>query len=319
MPLPARRPNVYLVAETLGVFVLLSAASVLLHRAGAPLWLQLPVLLFQGLWFYRFYIVGHEAAHKKLFPHSKKANDFWGCAVLLPLMTPINIYRKIHYFHHGFNRADHHTSALDTFVTRRPLTPLRRAWYYGLWYISIFGGGLFIHSLVSVVLFLAMPVAVSIRISPAFKGWTIRDQGRAILIFALGLGLHLGVYFLGGRDVYLYSLGYPMLVFAWLLSLLVYIFHYDTTTGPQTRYHVRSTRPVPVLSWVLMNFNEHATHHQYPNIPWYELPQKRAPLPAEFHARNQPTGSFLRAVLQQLKGPTIIYAPKHHEAAPRPA
>lgn len=73
-----------------------------------------PLILFQGLWFYRFYIAGHEASHKKLFPHHSNINDFLGGLILLPLMTPINIFRKIHMFHHGFNRKDPHTSALDT-------------------------------------------------------------------------------------------------------------------------------------------------------------------------------------------------------------
>src|SRR5690606_10582827 len=105
---------------------------------------------------------------------------------------------------------------------------------------------------------------------------------------------HAGVYFAFGKDVYLYTLGYPMLSFAWVLSMLVYIFHYDTTTGANVRCNVRSLHRVPVFSWVLMNFNEHATHHQYPNIPWYELPSKRTPLPADFASHNQNTWSFFR-------------------------
>ena len=311
MPLAKKHINTYIIIETLGVFVLLSVASVWLHRLHTPWYLQLPLVIFQGLWFYRFYIVGHEASHKKLFPASKAKNDFWGCAVLLPLMTPINIYRKIHTFHHGHNRRDDHTSALDTFVTKRRPSFLIKAWFYTLWYLSIFFGGLFVHSLVSVVLFLFTPPSLSVRISPAFIGWSGRDQLKAIAIFSIGVGLHLGVYFIGGRDVYLYSLGYAMLAFAWWLSLLVYIFHYDTTKGPDTRCHVRALRYVPVMSWVLMRFNEHATHHQYPNIPWHELAQKRQELPEYYHARNQNTYSFFRAVINQLKGPTIVYRDEH--------
>ena len=305
--IPPRRINQYLVAETLLVFVALSVGGYLAHRAGAPGWAQFAMIMVQGLWFYRFYIVGHEAAHKKLFPQSLAANDFWGCVVLLPLMTPINIYRKIHYFHHGFNRKDDHTSALDTFVSRRRENRFSKIWFFLLWYLMVFFGGLFVHSLVSVVLFLFIPPALTIRISPAFKGWSWRDQGKAIAIFCAGLGLHLGVYFLGGKSAYLYTLGYPTLAFGWWLSLLVYIFHFDTTKGDDVRFHVRSLRRVPVLSWVLMNFNEHATHHQYPNIPWHQLPTRSTPLPEKYHAQNQVTYSFLQAILNQLKGPTIVF------------
>jgi len=111
--------NTWLLIETISLFLLSSAGAVYLHTlnlSAAVTWaLYLPLLLFQGLWFYRFYIVGHEASHKKLFPGKAALNDFWGSVILLPLMVPITIYRKIHYFHHGFNRKDDHTSALDTF------------------------------------------------------------------------------------------------------------------------------------------------------------------------------------------------------------
>ena len=62
-----------------------------------------------------------------------------------------------------------------------------------------------------------------------------------------------------------------------------------------------------MFSWVLMNFNEHATHHQYPHIPWYDLPKKRKALPKEYDARNQNTWSFFKAIINQLKGPNIVY------------
>lgn len=304
------KKNDYLILETIGIFLGISAFSVGCNLYGLSLYLHFPILFFQGLWFYRFYIVGHEASHKKLFVDSLAKNDFWGSVILLPLMTPINVYRKIHYFHHGFNRKDEHTSALDVYTSHRKPNLFIKAYYYGLWYISVFLGGMFIHSFVSVILFLFIPPAVSVKISPAFKGWKWKDQFKAIGLFALGVGFHLGVYFVGGQMVYLYTLGYPMLFFAWILSLFVYVFHYDTTIGDETRYNVRSLKRIPFFSWLLMNFNEHATHHQYPNIPWYELPEKKVPLPEKFHQYNQNTTSFLEAILNQLKGPTIIFIPK---------
>jgi fatty acid desaturase len=309
--------NTKLVAETIGVFLLLSIAAVGISKLPVSkglIWLlYTPVLLFQGLWFYRFYIVGHEASHGKLFRDNKKRNDFWGSVILLPLMVPVTIYRKIHMFHHGFNRKDDHTSALDTFVIKGKASRVRVLYYYAVWYFSVFLGGFFIHSLISVLLFLFVPVSLSSRISPAFNNWTIRDQLQSVLLFALGVLLHVGVYLLLGSNIYLYTLGYPMLAFGWILSMLVYIFHYDTTVGSGVRYNVRSLHRVPVFSWVLMNFNEHATHHQYPNIPWYELPEKRTPLPDQYAAQNQHTWSFFRAIADQLKGPRIVNVPIENE------
>ena len=160
------------------------------------------------------------------------------------------------------------------------------------------------------MLFLFIPPKIAERISPAFKGWTWNDQFKAIALFALGVGFHLSIYFLLGSKTYLFVLGYPILAFAWVLSLLVYIFHYDTTKGDEVRYNVRSVQRVPIISWILMNFNDHATHHQHPTIPWYELPEKRKPLPEEYAAKNQNTWNFFRAIFNQLKGPIITYEQK---------
>ncbi len=309
--LSAMKRNNYLIFETIFIFLFISWIAIYVKNATLTTWwkafIYFPILAFQGLWFYRFYIVGHEASHKKLIPENITTNDFWGTVILLPLLTPINIYRKIHYFHHGFNRKDHHTSALDTFVIKGKYKKLKTIYSYALWYLAVFGGGFFLHSFMSVVLFLFIPPKLSIRISPAFKGWTWEDQIKAIALFLLALSCHIALYYWGGKEIYLTVLGYPLLAFAWWLSLLVYIFHYDTTKGDHVRYNVRSVRHVPIFSWILMNFNEHATHHQFPNIPWYELPSKRKELPLKFDEANQKTNNFFKAILQQLKGPVIVY------------
>ena len=305
--IPIKYINTYLLFETIGIFVFISFVSVYLKTINISWYFHLPLILFQGLWFYRFYIVGHEASHRKLFPGNSLKNDFWGGLILLPIITPINIYRKIHLFHHAFNRKDPHTSALDTYVSKRKANWLIKAYYYILWYISVFMGGFFIHSFVSVVLFLFVPPSLSVKISPAFKGWSMTDQLKAIALFGIGVMFHVGIWLVGGKTVYLYSLGYPMLAFAWLLSLLVYIFHYDTSMGAETRFNVRSLEQIWLFSWVLMNFNQHATHHQYPAIPWHELPRQKIPLPEKYHQRNQTANSLLKAIINQLKGPKIIF------------
>lgn len=306
-----RQKNVYLLSETFGVLMLCFVVGYGFSKLVEwSLFLKIIYglfLLFQGLWFYRLYIVAHEASHRKLFPDQKWVNDFWGSVALIPLMVPVNVYRKIHMFHHGFNRKDPHTSALDTFVVKGRFKKIKHVWFTLIWYVNVFLGGFFIHSLISVLLFLFIPVSWSLKISPAFKGWTIKDQFTAMGLFLMGVGLHLAVYSFFGGQVYAYTLGYPLLSFAWVLSLLVYIFHYDTSMGEETRFHVRSVRHVPFFSWVLMNFNEHATHHQYPNIPWYQLPEKREELPAPFLDRNQNTRNFFKAIFNQLKGPNIIH------------
>ena len=266
------------------------------------------VLLAQGLWLDRIYIVGHEATHRKLFPKNRPANELAGILFLMPLAVPLQVFRKIHVFHHGFNRRDEHTASLDTFVTRKPPTRLKRIFYHALWLVGVFGSGYFWHSLGSIVIFLFLPTRVATRISPAFKNWTERDRAIAWGEFLLGVGFHLTFYFIGGWRFWLVGLALPMLVFAWIWSLLVYIFHYDTSIGKEVRFNVRSLDRNWFFSWLLMNFNEHTTHHAYPNLPWYELPAQKQELPARF-ASNQNVRTVRQAVWQQIKGPRIGYEP----------
>lgn len=306
-----RTVTIALLCESLLGFLLLAVAAVVLDRRGTPAaQVACGVAVFlQGCWLHRLYVVAHEASHGKLWPQRRPLNDALGQLTLLPLMVPLRVHRKIHAFHHAHNRRDHVTSALDTYVIRRQQSSIRRglarAWCHLLWYLAVFAGGFFIHSLVSVVLFLAMPLSIARRISPAFRGWTSRDRLRSLAAFALGLGLHLGVAAGLGARVWALTLGWPLLAFAWVYSLLVYIYHYDTDYGPQVRYHVRGLRRSPLLAWWLLNFNEHATHHRMPQLPWYLLPEHREPLPTA-HVGNQNVHTIGAAILQQFRGPKII-------------
>jgi fatty acid desaturase len=76
--------NSKLIAETISVFLFISLLAVWVQGLALPaVWKGLlygPLLLFQGFWFYRFYIVGHEAAHKKLFADKPAPGMTFGAA-----------------------------------------------------------------------------------------------------------------------------------------------------------------------------------------------------------------------------------------------
>lgn len=261
--------------------------------------------VMQGLLLQRMYIVGHEVAHRKLIPAHLGWNDAAGQLLTLPTLIPIAVYRCVHDFHHGFNRKDTHTSALDVFVTRGEITPLKRAYFNLLWLLGVFAGGFYLHSVASVIVFLCLPARLALRLSPAFRRWGARERRRAWVQFLACVAFHLGFAALFGSRAWVLALGYPMLVFAWVWSLLMYMFHFHTSIGPQARFNTRSVRRDPFWSWLLLNFHEHATHHMYPYIPWYELQERRAELPPAYQTVNERL-PFWRAVWQQWHGPTII-------------
>lgn len=185
------------VVETAGIVVGLVAATVALFEVGSWAWV-LPAVA-QGFWFQRLYVVGHEAAHRKLLPAAPWLNDLIGQAALLPIGVPLRIFRQIHAFHHGCNRLDDDTSALEVFVVPRGAGPLRRALCWVVWYAAVFAGGWFLHSLISIVLFLFLPLPVARKVSPAFRGWRLRDQVASILWFGAAVGAHVAfARWLGG-------------------------------------------------------------------------------------------------------------------------
>jgi fatty acid desaturase len=305
-PSPDQRFSRGLLVQTVGIHLALMAGSLAVWTSEMPgRWAVLAVLVVaQGLWLDRMYITAHEAIHKKLYPSSPRLNDFWGTALLMPVAAPFTIYRRIHYFHHGHNRRDHHTANLDTFVVRGQVSPLRRAYYRAVWIFYVFLGGFFIHSLVSVLLFLVVPTEPATRISPVFKHWPMDKRLRSWGELGLGIGYHAAVVMLFGGAGWAVALGLPLAVFAWVWSLLLYVYHYDTSVGPDVRHNVRSLPRQRFFSWLLLNFNEHATHHDDPTIPWHQLPERRHELPAAYH-QNQKVHSIWQAIWQQRKGPLL--------------
>jgi len=266
------------------------------------------LIIAQGLWMYRLYVIAHEGVHGKLFPRWGLLNDAVATLLLSPLGAPLGIYRKVHHFHHGSNRKDDRHAALDHFHVRAGAGPLTRTYKRAVWLFYVFLGGFFLHSLATIVIFLVIPTRLASRIDPVFARWSPAARLGAWLQFLMALALHLTVALTMGSAAWKVLFGGPLLVFAWVWSLMLYIYHYRTSVGPEVRHNVRALPRQPLLSWLLLNFNEHVTHHADPSIPWYLLPARRVALPARFSA-NQDVGSLWQAIWQQRRGPILCARP----------
>ena len=298
------RKNIIMLMETLGICVVFSMAIFWSYKQQytSLLWV---VIVAQGIWFQRIYCVGHEASHQKLFPKRTKLNDIVGQLFLWIILVPLPIFRKIHRFHHGSNRKNEHTSALDVYIIPKDASRMRRLVPYLLWYAGIALGGWFLHSLISILLFLFLPLQTAQKISPAFRGWKRKDQQLSIACFVFPICIHVIVAHVVGLSIWLHLYLWPLLVFSLVYSLQLYVYHYDTSIGPKTLFHARRLARPKFIGWWLLNLNEHDTHHQRPKIVWYKLPTATKPLPTEF-VENQNTSSFLKGILYQFKGPTIV-------------
>lgn len=301
------RKTLILLVETSAILFGLATCALLalFHLASAAAWPAIIVLaLFQGLWFDRLYTVAHEAVHRKLVPGFPRLNDSIGTLLMLPIVAPFSLFRKIHGFHHGSNRRDRATAALDHFLVPRDSDPSVAAARRRLWFFYVFAGGFFLHTLATILIFLLVPTRRAIALSPVFRAWRPRQRSRAWAEFGAGIALHVTVILALGAQVWLAVLGLPMIVFAWFWSMLLYIYHYRTTVGPEVRHNVRSLPHQPFFSWLLLNFNEHATHHWDTSIPWYVLPDYRRPLPPS-HAGNEDVATLFEAILRQRRGPIV--------------
>jgi fatty acid desaturase len=298
-----KRITIQVIGETWLVFILL---AVLATDLGPPAMrtplntiLYLLVLLSQGLILQRLYYLAHEAVHHKLWPFSARVNDGLAQALLLPHLLPLQIYRQLHLFHHEFNRRDARTNALDVIILPQPVTRLRRVGAYMLWFWKVFLGGFFLSELIVVIAFLFAPAGREQEGSSIFTGWTGGNRQVAWGELLAGLALHAVVALIFGWRVWLFTLGLPFLVFAWVWSLLVMVYHYRTGLGDQVAYNGRSILCGRLAGWLFVNYHEHIPHHVTPATPWYYLPD-------EFVERNQDIHGYPRAILQQLAGPTVI-------------
>ena len=301
--------SVRLVTETVLVFAALLAAALwtYLQAEGLLRWpLLLALAVAQGLWLDRLYVTAHEAIHRKLFPGRPRLNDWTGAALMAPVMAPFTVYRRVHAFHHGVNRRDPESAALDHFRAKAPHSRRAQLYYRAVWLFYVFGAGFFLHSVATVALFLFAPGRWTARIDPVFAYWSWKLRARAGLEFASGFALHAAVVGLWGWGAWAAVLGLPLLVFAWVWSLLLYIYHYAAEVGPDVRRNVRSLPRQPFLSWLLLNFNEHATHHHDPRLPWYLLPEQRVPCPPE--PDGVPVRTLWQAVWRQRRGP-VLWSP----------
>ena len=207
--------------------------------------------------------------------------------------------------HHSSNRKDEQTSALEVYPIPANAPVYRRLLPYLLWYVGIAFGGWFLHSLVSILFFLFLPLRVAQKVSPAFQGWTRRDQIKSIFAFVLPMLVHLAIGWQVGPATWAYFYGLPFVVFAWVYSIQLYVYHYATSIGPKTVFHARRLTDSNLISWWLLNLNSHDTHHRRPKVVWYKLPEAASPLPSEF-SHNQNVNSFSAGILQQFKGPKVI-------------
>jgi len=99
---PSRARALLQVVDTLGPYLGLAGAALVLGRAGAPGWALLPLALVGGLFFVRLFILFHDCCHGSFWA-SRRANAAWGFVFGVLTFTPFRPWRKTHGIHHAHN------------------------------------------------------------------------------------------------------------------------------------------------------------------------------------------------------------------------
>jgi fatty acid desaturase len=166
----------------------------------------------------------------------------------------------------------------------------------GIW--AFLAGGWFLHSLVSVVFFLFLPLQVARRVSPAFHGWRRKDQLNSLVCFTFALAIHLCVFRFLGAHFWALTIGWPLLVF--------YVYHYRSGYGPKIKEHVLSFRSIAFLRWWLLGFSDHVAHHHEPGLSWYLLAERSDSMSQDQSGKR----SVAIGILRQWRGPNIVELPE---------
>ena len=216
---------------------------------GNPL-VWLAVLVLFGSFHARVAILGHEAAHRLLFPN-KRVNDFVGKWLLsYPGFVPFDLYRRSHFAHHkeefGPNEPDlnlYNGYPITRASFRRKLT---RDAYGNSGWKNLKG---LLRSVKA-----AQPVALKI----------VASQAMLLVLCTL----------FGRPELYLLWIGSWMTSWRVLNRLRSIAEHGGMTHSPDRRLTTHSVRQTwPARFWIVpYNTGWHLAHHVDMGVPWRNLP-----------------------------------------------
>jgi fatty acid desaturase len=243
-------------AQILGVI----AVAVAWHRW----WVYVIAFVLMGRAFALLGILGHEAAHRLLFP-TKRVNDLVGRWLLsYPAFSPFDVYRRVHMAHHrdelGPDEPD-----LGLYASY-PVTLASMRRKLGRDAIGV-SGWKNLRPLIKAILSpSARPVALRILLA----------QVVVAAVLTIGGGLAAGVWWL-----------YPVLWLApWMTvwrvlnRLRAIAEHGGMTRSVDRRQTTHVVRQHPLARFWIVPYNTgwHLAHHVDSGIPWRRLPQLHAEL-----------------------------------------
>ncbi|QIZ72790.1 fatty acid desaturase family protein [Oxynema aestuarii] len=246
--------------------------------------------------FLPLYSLLHEAEHN-LFHRHPKINNTFGFLLAAFFPGSFTFLRSCHLGHHRRNRTD--AEMFDLYYPTDNLG-MKRLYFYSL-YLGLF--------------WLAVPVAtIALLIYPKLLQNQLLQDAPSASAMINGLPTH---YLLKIRLECLAVIAIQVSLFFWLdlqlqWYLLLYACYGLNWSSQQYINHAHSPRHVlngahnlkahGLYQGLLLNFNWHLAHHQYPNVPWIYLPQ--------FDDINRDRPGYLTAFIRFWAGPQPCQEPE---------
>lgn len=255
--------------------------------------LILPIILLNNT----FWSLIHEGIHCKLTTYTK-TNDMLSRLLSILYGSPFRALQIAHLLHHKYNRTPYERNEMYNPECVSPLHA-RITFYFRLF------AGVYVQEII-------LPIIVLLPLKTLkdllYKKFPKDSYQRIVIDTFLKKDKNLTetrydflcVIILFISSFYIYGRHWPLLVMlllirALFISFFDYSYHYGTKTD-DVSFAMNFSLP-KWISKLILHFNYHGTHHQYPLIPWHALPQKFESEQGIYEK------SLFSGAARQLKGP----------------
>ncbi|WP_299353437.1 fatty acid desaturase [uncultured Shimia sp.] len=269
---PSTARSSFELAVTLGPFIALWAMA--WYALSISVWLSLALSLCNAAFLLRLFAIQHDCGHSAFFK-SRTAGDWLGRGLGVLTLTPYDVWKRTHSYHHSAagnlehrGMGDIHTLTVEEY---RALSRYQRLMYRLYRHpVVLFGLG------PGYLFFLQNRLPLGLTDKARY--WVSAMGTNAAILFALAVILYFG----GLMPILLIFVPSTLLA-ATAGMWLFYVQHQFESTNWDTNeewdlhhsaMHGSSHYVLPsVLQWLSANIGIHHVHHLYSRIPFYRLPE----------------------------------------------
>lgn len=226
-------------------------------------WTVLLAIALIGNRYYALFIIGHDAMHRRLFPHIKR-NDFWAdLLIFAPIGAITRLNNRNHLAHHLHLATSRDPDRFKHACFNKAERPQLLAFLSGI--ASVWSAAR--------AVFITRGRSGAGNVKPGSDGYRLRDF---LLLAGWLLTLAGGLTWLIGWWAYPVLWLFPVYSFMYLGDNFRSFAEHSHPEGDDLadrhRLITYTSNPLERMLVAPMNMNYHTVHHLWPSIPYYNLP-----------------------------------------------